>query len=83
MQVAPHGPASPIGNLAAAHVCAGIPNFKILEFSQGEVPWRAEIVDPPEQMSGGYMTLSSRPGLGVDLNDKVVAANRVGNALRI
>lgn len=83
MQVSPHGPASPIGNLAAAHVCAGIPNFQILEFSHGEVPWRAEIVDPPEQISGGYITLSSRPGLGVDLNDRVVAAHRVGNVVSI
>ena len=83
MQVSPHGPASPIGNLAAAHVCVGIPNFQILEFSHGEVPWRAEIVDPPEQISGGYMTLSERPGLGVELNGRVVAAHRVGSVLRI
>lgn len=83
MQVSPHGPASPIGNLAAAHVCAGIPNFQILEFSYGEVPWRADIVDPPEQISGGYMTLSARPGLGVGLNDRVVATHRLGDVLRI
>ncbi len=38
MPVSPHGPASPVGNLAAAHVCAGMPNFQILEFSYGEVP---------------------------------------------
>ena len=25
------------------------PNFNILEFSYGEVPWRAELVDPPEE----------------------------------
>lgn len=83
MQVSPHGPASPIGNLAAAHVCASIPNFQILEFSHGEVPWRAEIVDPPEQISGGYITLSARPGLGVELNDRLVAAHRVGPVTRI
>ena len=83
MRIAPHGPASPIGNLAAAHVCAGIPNFEILEFSYGEVPWRAEIVDPPEQISGGYITVSDRPGLGVDLNDRTVDAHRVGSAVTI
>ena len=74
--VSPHGPASPVGNLAAAHVCAGMPNFQILEHSFGEVPWRAEIVDPPEEMNGGYLTLSSRPGLGVNLNDKLLAKYR-------
>jgi len=68
--VSPHGPASPVGNLAAAHVCASMPNFQILEFSYGEVPWRAELIDPPEALDMGYIHLSKRPGLGITLNDK-------------
>ena len=68
--VSPHGPASPIGNVAAAHVCATLPNFHILEFSYGEVPWRAEVIDPPEQMDKGNLPLSSRPGLGIEINEK-------------
>jgi galactonate dehydratase len=66
-----HGPASPVGNVAAAHVIATIPNFNILEFSYGEVPWRAELVDPPEQIIDSALVLSKRPGLGVELNDKI------------
>jgi galactonate dehydratase len=69
----PHGPASPIGNVTAAHVIATIPNFNILEFSYGEVPWRAELIDPPEQISGGALVLSTRPGLGIKLNEKTAA----------
>jgi galactonate dehydratase len=69
----PHGPASPIGNLTAAHVIATIPNFNILEFSYGEVPWRAELIDPPEQIAGSSLVLSERPGLGVKLNEKTAA----------
>jgi galactonate dehydratase len=69
----PHGPASPIGNLAAAHVIATIPNFNILEYSYGEVPWRAELIDPPEQVSGSALSLSTRPGLGVMLNERTAA----------
>jgi galactonate dehydratase len=69
----PHGPASPIGNAAAAHVVATIPNFNILEFSFGEVPWRAELTDPPEQVDKGALTLSGRPGLGLALNEKIAA----------
>jgi galactonate dehydratase len=71
--VAPHGPASPVGNVAAAHVCATMPNFHILEFSYGEVPWRAELIDPPEGMDQGYINLSRRPGLGITLNEKTLA----------
>jgi galactonate dehydratase len=69
----PHGPASPVGNLAAAHVIATVTNFNILEFSYGEVPWRAELLDPPEQIEASALVLSNRPGLGHVLNKRTVA----------
>ncbi len=75
--VAPHGPASPVGNVSAAHVCATMPNFKILEFSYGEVPWRAELIDPPESLDKGHIVLSRRPGLGITLNEKTIAKYKV------
>jgi galactonate dehydratase len=69
----PHGPASPIGNQTAAHVMATVTNFNILEFSYGEVPWRAELIDPPEQIVDGALVLTRGPGLGVTLNEKTAA----------
>jgi galactonate dehydratase len=72
MLTAPHGPASPVGNMAAAHVCATLPNFQILEFSHGDAPWRAELVDPPEQVQSGCLLPSERPGLGYELNAKAM-----------
>ena len=71
MPVSPHGPASPVGNFAAAHVCAGLPNFLILEYGYGEVSWRAELVEPPERLVNGHLELGERPGLGIALNEKV------------
>lgn len=68
LTIAPHGPASPIGNLAAGHVAATLPNFSILEHAYGEVAWRAEVIDPPEHIVDGALKLSRRPGLGADLN---------------
>jgi galactonate dehydratase len=76
MPVAPHGPASPVGNLAAAHVCVGLPNFLILEFSQGETDWRAELIDPPEALHKGMLAVSGAPGLGIRLNEKTAASHR-------
>lgn len=38
LKISPHGPASPLGNVAAAHVCAALANFLILEYTYGEVP---------------------------------------------
>ncbi|HWB96723.1 MAG TPA: mandelate racemase/muconate lactonizing enzyme family protein [Bryobacteraceae bacterium] len=74
--VAPHGPASPVGNFAAAHVCATLPNFHILEFSFGEVPWRAELTEPAEVLEHGRLALSGRPGLGIELNPKTLQKYR-------
>jgi len=66
MDVAPHGPASPVGNMVAAHVCASIPNFRILEFGYGEVPWRAESVSPAEDLRNGRLQVLDRPGIGYE-----------------
>jgi galactonate dehydratase len=75
--IAPHGPASPVGNIAAAHVCASIPNALILEYSFGEVDWREQVIEPAEQLVNGVLTVSSRPGLGITLNPKVVEKHLV------
>src|ERR1700722_5502707 len=69
----PHGPASPVGNVTAAHVIATVPKFNILVFSYGEVPWRAELIDPPEQIIESSLVLSKRAGLGIKLNEKTAA----------
>lgn len=72
MKSAPHGPASPVGNLSAAHVCLGLPNFQILEYSHGDAAWRAELLDPPERIEQGRLQVSDRPGLGAKLNEKIL-----------
>ncbi len=78
MLAAPHGPASPIGNMAAAQVCVTMPNFSILEFSHGDAPWRAELTDPPEPLGpGGMLRVPDTPGLGYKLNRKTVESRRV------
>ncbi len=66
----PHGPASPVGNMAAAHVCATMPNFDILEFAYGEIDWRDETVMPAEGARNGYLTVPDRPGIGYEMNPK-------------
>lgn len=73
LKVSPHGPASPVGNAIAAHICATLPNFHILEFSHGEVPWRAEIIEPPESLSAGHLAVNPRSGYGITLNDAALA----------
>jgi galactonate dehydratase len=67
VQTSPHGPASPIGNMAATHVCVTMPNFQLLEFAFGEVPWRAECVEPAESIVNGRLKVLETPGIGYEL----------------
>ena len=76
MLIAPHNVGGPISTAAALHLAACTPNFKIQEhfndFSEAYVkkaaPGNPEIED-------GYFALPSGPGLGVTLDEDVVAAN--------
>ena len=65
--LAPHNPNGPLSTLASAHVCASVPNFFRCEFMLTDVPWRDEVIDHPLSIENGYLRLSDRPGLGVDL----------------
>ena len=70
--VAPHNVSSPLGMMAACHVMATIPNFLVLEFHGREIPWWQDLCtgDKPF-IHDGLMTVSDRPGIGVELNDEV------------
>jgi galactonate dehydratase len=80
LTVAPHGPASPVGNMAAAHVCVTLPNFLILEYSHGDaLGWRADMVTPAEPLGkGGMLRVPDTPGLGYELNEETVRERLVG-----
>jgi len=71
MKCSPHGPAGPVCNMAGAHVCATMPNFQILEYGYGEVDWRLESVEPAEELHNGRLRVSSRPGIGYEMNPKL------------
>ena len=74
IQLAPHNPKGPVATAASVHACATIPNFLILEHVH-RCPLFDEVqIEPMEMGHGGY-DLPTRPGLGVDLNEEVIAAN--------
>lgn len=74
--IAPHNPAGPWATAATAQVISTVPNFYILEYAWGEVPWRADLLQPAERIEDGHLVLSQEPGLGHRLNPAVVAAHR-------
>jgi len=73
IRLAPHNPNGPIATAASVHVCAAVPNFAILESIQSE-PWHDEVQKEPLVFSNGYIELPTSPGLGVDLDEDVMAS---------
>ncbi|MDP9317365.1 MAG: mandelate racemase/muconate lactonizing enzyme family protein [Chloroflexota bacterium] len=72
MPFAPHNVASPIGTMASCHVCASIPNFLVLEFHWLHRDyWTTIISDKADIIEGGYITVSDRPGIGLELDETV------------
>ena len=74
--VAPHsGSLGPVAEYAALHVLAAIPNALILERVHDDVPVRYDVIQPHLPSVDGYVTVPDLPGLGVDIDEDVVAAN--------
>ncbi|MDI3543257.1 MAG: galactonate dehydratase [Candidatus Atribacteria bacterium] len=79
MPVAPHNVSSPVGTIAAAHLCAAMPNFLTIEFHAHEVEWWEDMVisDFKPLIRDGYINLPERPGIGLEINEVVVKEHLV------
>jgi galactonate dehydratase len=75
--IAPHNMMGPVATMASVQLCACVPNFRILEFQLGDVPWRDDLLDKPLPLKDGHLELPTEPGLGIRLNHKEVARYRV------
>ncbi len=73
--VAPHNPSGPVSTAASVQVCANIRNFRLLELQWGEVPWRGDLLTPPEKFEKGAIQVPAQPGFGIRLNDKLAQAH--------
>ncbi len=74
-QVAPHLYCGPVEGAANMHLGACSPNFLILESIQTWEGFHAEILKRPMQWEDGYVIPSNEPGLGIELDEEVAAAN--------
>jgi galactonate dehydratase len=76
VQVAPHNPSGPVAMAATVQAVASLPNFSILEYAFGEVPWRETLIEPAESIMDGFYTVPDTPGLGVKLNEAALEEHR-------
>ena len=69
LSVAPHSAQGPVCSAACVQLNASIPNFFIHElFDEFNEPWEKRIVTGGVEVVDGYIEVSERPGLGIDLN---------------
>jgi gluconate/galactonate dehydratase len=73
MILSPHNIGSPIGTMAQAHIAASVPNFGVLEFHGHDVPIWPKMVKENNLIESGFISLSEKPGLGVELDEKIAA----------
>lgn len=71
--MAPHNVCGPLGTIASCHVCASIPNFLVLEWHWLDREyWDDLVITDRPVIEDGYITLSDKPGLGVEVNPETM-----------
>jgi L-alanine-DL-glutamate epimerase-like enolase superfamily enzyme len=71
LNIAPHNYYSHLSTLHSAHLCASIPNVRIMEIDVDDVPWKDALVDVPPVVRDGQLVIPTRPGWGADLDEAV------------
>lgn len=76
VEMAPHNPQSLVSTLASLHVNATTPAATILEYNPNRTQWVHDLFQGYQlPVKDGYAALPDRPGLGVDVDEKVAAAH--------
>lgn len=73
--LAPHNPQGPVSTAASLEVGFATPSYVICETVHSDVPWRADIVSQGFEVDLERRVVypSSRPGLGIELNEAEIA----------
>ncbi len=74
MNVAPHNFYGHLSSIISAHFCAVVPNFRIMEIDIDGVAWRDEFYSEPPVIEHGELVLPSKPGWGIEVNERGVRA---------
>ncbi len=68
----PHVVGSPVATAAQVQVDATIPHFVLQSSNVIRTPI-SEIVDEPLKIEKGYVIVPDRPGIGIEINEEVLA----------
>ena len=73
-----HNANGPILHAATIQLDASIPNFAIQESFYDHWPqWKRDVIYGSLPVEGGYVKVPSRPGIGVDVNERLIEELRI------
>ena len=73
VEIAFHNAFGPIQNAVTLQLDASIPNFLVQESFYDVFPkWKRQMVRDQTPVEKGYSTVPTRPGIGVDVNDRIL-----------
>ncbi len=75
VNVAPHNFNGHIGTLMSAHLCAAIPNFRVMEIDIEDVPWKDDLVTVVPRIEQGELLIPTGIGWGAEVNEDVIRAH--------
>jgi galactonate dehydratase len=71
--VAPHNFYGPLADLMAAHFCAAIPNFEVMEIELDDVPWKYNLLTKTPTIEAGLFHLPTGIGWGAAIDEDALA----------
>lgn len=75
INVAPHNYYSHLATLHSAHLCATIPNVRIMESDVDDVPWKDDLITARLDIQNGHLAIPTAPGWGAEVNEEVLRAH--------
>ena len=75
MNAAPHNFYGHLSTLMSAHLCAAIPNFRVMEIDIDDVPWKDDLITWKPTIEDGHLQVPDAPGWGAELNEDVIRAH--------
>jgi galactonate dehydratase len=72
MNICPHNYNGHLSTMISMQLCSIVPNLRIAEVDVDDVPWRDELFTKLPAIEKGEFKVSSLPGWGTDVNEKVL-----------
>ncbi len=73
INIAPHNYYSHLATLISAHLCASVPNVRIMEIDVDDVSWKDDLITTRLDIQDGHLAIPTGPGWGAEIDEAVLA----------